>query len=151
MAIAEVLCGVRYISYERSGCPRWSCRGNGATSRKASAVSNASRYVGFTSCTWKTRSSEARMNAPATRPVRNGYRTISTLHWSSTSFGYMKPSTPGIIVNRLLIAPAVSRRSSSHRTIQVVVKHLGMGRHVGFQDLNVVGLQEFVNRVARIL
>src|SRR6516225_5387868 len=39
------------------------------------------------------RSKEARMNAPATSPVMKGYRTMRTLHWSSTSFGYMKPST----------------------------------------------------------
>src|SRR5271157_86077 len=147
MAIADVLCGVRYISYERSGCPRWSCRGRGATRRKASAVSSASRYVGLTACTWKTRSSEARMNAPATSPVRKGYSTISTLHWSSISLGYMKPSTPGISVTSLLVAS----KPSSHRTIQAGVKDLGVGRHVRFQDLDAMGFQELVNRVVGIL
>ena len=87
IAIADCVCGVRYISSDRSGCPRCSCSGSGATRRNARAVSSASRYVGLTASTLKTRSSEARMNAPATRPVMNGYRTMSTLHWSSSSFG----------------------------------------------------------------
>ena len=52
---------------------------------------------GRTASTLNTRSSDARMKAPATSPVMKGYRTMRTLHWSSTSFGYMKPSTPGII------------------------------------------------------
>ena len=69
MAMAEVLCGVKYISGERSGWPRCNCSGSGATSRNASAVSSASRYVGLTASTRKTRSSDARMNAPATSPV----------------------------------------------------------------------------------
>src|SRR5208283_3421377 len=90
------------------------------------------------------------MNAPATSPVRNGYNTIRTLHWSSISFGYMKPSTPGISLTSLLVASKHSSHRSSHRTIQSVVKHLGMGRHVGFQDLNAVSPQEFVNRVVGI-
>src|SRR5271157_1700063 len=58
IAIADELCGVKYISGERSGCPRCSCSGSGATSRNASAVSSASRYVGFTASTRKTRSSD---------------------------------------------------------------------------------------------
>jgi hypothetical protein len=29
---------------------------------------------------------------------------MRTLHWSSTSFGYMKPSTPDIMVASLLAA-----------------------------------------------
>src|SRR5664279_1663540 len=78
MAIAEELWGVKYISYDRSGCPRCSCNGRGATSKKDSAVSNARRYVGLTSSTRKTRSRDARINAPATSPVMNGYKTIST-------------------------------------------------------------------------
>ena len=72
IAIAELVCGVRYISMERSGWPRWSCSGSGATRRNASAESSASRYVGLTAATLKTRSSDARMKAPATRPVVNG-------------------------------------------------------------------------------
>src|SRR5208282_218810 len=99
------------------------------------------------------------MNAPATNPVRNGYNTISTLHWSSISFGYMKPSTPFISVARLLAAskhssrcyPHRSSRWSSHRTIQAVVKHLGVSRHVRFQHLHAMGFQELVNRVVGIL
>ena len=72
MAMADERCGVRYISKERSGWPRWSCKGRGATSRNESAVSSARRYVGRTASTLKTRSSDARMKAPATRPVTNG-------------------------------------------------------------------------------
>jgi len=56
--MADVRCGVKYISKERSGCPRCSCSGSGATRRKARAVSSASRYVGLTASTLKTRSSE---------------------------------------------------------------------------------------------
>jgi len=70
--MADDRCGVRYISGERSGCPKCSCSGRGATSKNASAVSNASRYVGFTASTRNTLSSDARMNAPATSPVRYG-------------------------------------------------------------------------------
>ena len=43
MAIAEVLWGVKYISGERNGWPRCKTSGRGATSRKAKAVSSASR------------------------------------------------------------------------------------------------------------
>src|ERR1700693_147445 len=99
------------------------------------------------------------MHAPATSPVRNGYSTIRTLHCSSISFGYMKPSTPDISVTSLL---AVSKHSShylsrclsrwsSHGTIQSVVKHLGVSRHVRFQNLHAMGFQELVNRVVGIL
>src|ERR1035438_4400075 len=41
IAIADVLCGVKYISGERSGCPRCNCSGSGASSRNANAVSSA--------------------------------------------------------------------------------------------------------------
>jgi hypothetical protein len=67
--MADLSCGVKKISNERSGCPRCASRGNGATRRKARAVNMASRYVGSTSFTLNTFSREARMNAPATRPV----------------------------------------------------------------------------------
>ena len=43
MAMAEDRWGVRYISKERSGWPRCNCKGRGATSRNASAVSKARR------------------------------------------------------------------------------------------------------------
>ena len=43
MAMAEDVCGVRYISIERSGWPRCNCNGRGATIRNASAVSKARR------------------------------------------------------------------------------------------------------------
>src|SRR5664279_5746914 len=96
-------------------------QGQGSDDQESERRQRASRYVGFTAFTMKTRSSEARMNAPATSPVRNGYSTIRTLHWSSTSFGYMKPST-GIC----------NRSSLSHRAIQAVVKQLGAGGQVRF-------------------
>src|SRR5208283_2672083 len=135
--MAEARCGVRYISKERSGCPRWSCSGNGATIKKASAVSSASRYVGLTSSTRNTRSSEARMKAPATNPVRNGYRTISTLHWSSTSFGYINPS--------------ISVVSLANRAIQAVVKHLRSCGEMRFENLHIVGLQKRMDWIFGIL
>src|SRR5215471_14606564 len=62
------------------------------------------------------------------------------LHCNSTSLGYMKPSTPGIIV-----------RSLSHRAVQVFVVDLGFGSHLRFQDRYLVLAQEFVDRVLRIL
>src|ERR1700739_1090284 len=128
MAMADARWGVRYISQKRSGCPRWSCSGNGATIKKASAVSSANRYVGFTSSTRNMRSSEARMKAPATNPVRNGYRTISTLHWSSTSLGYINPSIWVV--------------SLANRAVHAVVKHLRPCGEMRFQNLHCVGLQK---------
>jgi hypothetical protein len=70
IAIADRTFGVRKISKARSGWPRCARRGSGAAIRNASAVTSESRYVGCTSFTLKTRASEARMNAPATSPVR---------------------------------------------------------------------------------
>src|ERR1035441_9959387 len=64
---------------------------------------------------------------------------MSTLHCNSTSFGYMKPSTPGIII----------RSYSAHRAIQVLVINLGSRGHVRFQDLDFVGAQDFVDGVLR--
>src|ERR1035441_6101478 len=66
---------------------------------------------------------------------------MSTLHCSSTSFGYMKPSTPGII-NRSYLADFA---------VQVFVVDLGSRGHVRFQDLDLVGAQDFVDRVFGIL
>ena len=43
MAIADERCGVKYISKERSGCPRCNCNGSGATNRNARAVNKARR------------------------------------------------------------------------------------------------------------
>src|SRR5947208_13807777 len=63
---------------------------------------------------------------------------MRTLHWSSTSLGYMKPSTPGII-------------ELPHRHIQVLVLDLGIGGHVGLEDLNLVVLHKVVNGVLGIL
>src|ERR1039458_2295498 len=62
---------------------------------------------------------------------------MSTLHCSSTSFGYMKPSTPGII----------NRSYSADLAIQVLVVDLGSRGHVRFQDLDLAGAQNFVDRV----
>src|SRR3990172_1322187 len=59
IAIADSPCGVKYISYDRSGCPRCICNGSGATMRNASAVRSASRYVGRTAATLNTRSRDA--------------------------------------------------------------------------------------------
>src|SRR5690349_6941621 len=138
--MAEERCGVRYISSDRSGWPRCNCSGSGATSRNDSAVSSARRYVGRTASTRNTRSRDARTNAPATRPVMNGYSTISTDHCSSTSFGYMKPSTPGIIHWLLSDGP-----------VQVLVVHLRLGSHLRLQNGDLVVAQEFVDRVVGIL
>ena len=87
MAMAELNWGVRNISKERSGRPRWSCSGKGAIRRKASAVNIASRYVGWSSLTLNTLTSEARMKAPATSPVMYGYTTIKIDQWISISLG----------------------------------------------------------------
>src|ERR1039457_1250808 len=62
---------------------------------------------------------------------------MSTLHCSSTSFGYMKPSTPGII----------NRSYSAHCAIQILVVDLGSRGHVRFQNLDLAGAQDFVDRV----
>src|ERR1051326_5739934 len=62
---------------------------------------------------------------------------MRTLHWSSTSFGYMKPSTPGII-------------ELPHRHIQVLVLDLGIRGHVGLEDLYLVVLHKVVNGVLGI-
>src|SRR5579862_4598643 len=74
---------------------------------------------------------------------------MRTLHWSSTSFGYMKPSTG--MCTCLLIARRSSHRTSSDRTIHAVVKNLCACRHVRFQNLHGMSPQKFVNRVVRIL
>src|ERR1035441_8206091 len=66
---------------------------------------------------------------------------MSTLHCNSTSFGYMKPSTPGIII----------RSYSAHRAIQMLVVDLGSRGHVRFQDLDFVGAQDFVDGVFGVL
>src|SRR5271157_3407116 len=62
------------------------------------------------------------------------------LHCNSISLGYMKPSTPGIMVV-----------SSSHRTVQVFVIELGSGGHVWLQDLHFVVAQKLVHGVLGIL
>src|SRR5512140_3280970 len=64
-------------------------------------------------------------------------------HWSSTSFGYMKPSTPASICSIVASLP--------DRPVESVVEDLRPGRHLRFQDLDLVGLQELVNGVVRIL
>src|ERR1035437_11071238 len=61
-------------------------------------------------------------------------------HCNSISLGYMKPSTPGIIV-----------RSSSHRTVQVFVIELRSGGHVRLQHLHLVVAQELVYGVFGVL
>src|ERR1039457_5800538 len=66
---------------------------------------------------------------------------MSTLHCSSTSFGYMKPSTPGII----------NRSYSADLAIQVLIVDLGSRGHIRFQDLDLVVAQDFVDRVLGVL
>src|SRR5579864_9118699 len=66
------------------------------------------------------------------------------LHWSSTSFGYMKPSTG--ICTSLLIAPNLS-----HGTVHAVVKHLPPSRHLRLQNLHAMRFQELMNRIFGIL
>src|ERR1019366_6719146 len=61
-------------------------------------------------------------------------------HCSSISLGYMKPSTPGIII-----------RSSSDRAIQGLVIELRSGCHVWLQDLHLVVAQKFVHGVLGVL
>src|SRR5271157_6247860 len=96
--------------------------------------------MGLTAAMLKIRDSDARMNAPATRPVMYGYRTMSTLHCSSTSFGYMKPCTPGAI-----FAPL------PHRPVQVLVIDLCARGHVRLENLHVVVAQERMHRVGGVL
>src|SRR5947209_326938 len=91
----------------------------------------------------KTRAREARMNAPATRPVMYGYRTMSTLHCSSISLGYMKPCTPGII--------AVIMSPLPHRSVEIFIEDLRPCRHLRLQHLHVVRAQKFVHRVGGVL
>src|SRR5208283_6208618 len=66
---------------------------------------------------------------------------MRTLHCSSTSFGYMKPSTPAIIASLPL----------SHSAVQVLVVDLGLGSHVRLQYLDLVVAQDFVHRVLGVL
>src|SRR5208337_4704961 len=66
---------------------------------------------------------------------------MRTLHCSSTSFGYMKPSTPAIIASLPL----------SHSAVQVLVVDLGLGGHVRLQYLDLVVAQDLVHRVLGIL
>src|ERR1035438_5221114 len=61
------------------------------------------------------------------------------LHCNSTSLGYMKPSTPGIIV-----------RSLTHRAVEVLVIDLGFGSHLPLQYLYFVLAQEFMHRILGI-
>src|ERR1035437_3044269 len=142
IAIAELVCGVRYISMERSGWPRWSCSGKGETRRNASAESSASRYVGLTAATLKTRSSDARMKAPATRPVVNGYRTMRMLHWSSTSLGYMYPWMAWRMPSSI---------SLPHGPVEGVVEDLRARGHLGLEDMHLVRSEELVDRIPRVL
>ena len=95
------------------------------------------------------------MKAPATRLVRNGYKTIRTLHCSSTWLGYMKPSTPGI-TRPLSTRPVTERNhhrteTSSHCAIEAVVHDLGVSGHVRLQNLDAVRFQKLVDRVVGIL
>src|SRR5579862_4694347 len=62
------------------------------------------------------------------------------LHWSSTSLGYMKPSTPGIVV-------ILRNRLSSHRPIQIFVVDLGLRGHIGLEHFDLVLAQERVHWV----
>src|SRR5271157_3577873 len=97
--------------------------------------------MGLTAAMLKIRDSDARMNAPATRPVMYGYRTMSTLHCSSTSFGYMKPCTPA----GPIFAPL------PHRPVQVLVVDLGARGHVRLENLHIVVSQELMHRVGGVL
>src|SRR5579864_4482063 len=83
---------------------------------------------------------------------------MSTLHCSSTSFGYMKPSTG--ICTILLRVPGETPRDSgrpaglpylSNRTVHAVVENLRSGRHVRLENLHCVRSQELVNRIFGIL
>src|SRR5215471_13497631 len=62
------------------------------------------------------------------------------LHCSSVSLGYMKPSTPGIMISSL-----------SHRSVQVLVVDLGFGGHLWFQDRHFVVAQEGVHGILGVL
>src|SRR6185437_8602067 len=76
---------------------------------------------------------------------------MRTLHWSSTSFGYMKPST-GICKSSSF--PKTHTRFAkllAHRAVHAVVKNFCSRCHVRFQYLHRVRAQEFMNRVIRIL
>src|SRR5262249_21120904 len=61
------------------------------------------------------------------------------LHWSSTSLGYMNPSTPGIIDSPL-----------PDRPIQVLVIDLGLSGHIGLQNFDLVDAQKLVHGILRI-
>src|SRR6185369_7671822 len=80
------------------------------------------------------------------------YSTMRTLHWSSTSFGYMNPSTPGM---SLLPVALGHRRAKTdglpHRAVQSVVVDLGACRHLWLQHLNLVRAQVLVRRIVRVL
>src|ERR1035437_3185422 len=65
------------------------------------------------------------------------------LHWSSTSFGYMKPSTPASICSIVASLP--------DGPVKSVVEDLRPGRHLRLQDVDLVVLEEFVNGVVRVL
>src|SRR5262245_53363781 len=88
MAIGDVTCGVIITSRQRSGWPRCNSKGSGAQIRNAIAVNKARRYAGSSALTSNTRTSDAMMNAPATRPVMYGYTTINVLQSSVCSLGY---------------------------------------------------------------
>src|SRR5262245_11670240 len=62
------------------------------------------------------------------------------LHCSSVSLGYMKPSTPGIMISSL-----------SHRSVQVLVVDLGFGGHLWFQNGDLVVAQEGVHGILGVL
>src|SRR6266545_6439804 len=66
--------------------------------------------------------------------------TMRMLHWSSTSLGYMKPSTPGMSPFLL-----------SHRAVQAVVVDLGAGGHLRLQDLHGMIAEELMDRIFRII
>src|SRR5262245_48047358 len=88
IAMGDVTCGVIMTSRQRSGWPRCNNNGSGAQIRNAMAVRSARRYAGSSAFTSNTRTNDAMMNAPATRPVMYGYTTISVLQSSVCSLGY---------------------------------------------------------------
>src|SRR5512133_4123753 len=66
------------------------------------------------------------------------------LHWSSISFGYMKPWTCARIVCSMAF-------SLPHRAVEAVVVGLRAGRHLGLQPLDLLVADERVDRVLRVL
>ena len=147
MAMAEERCGVRYISGERSGWPRCSCRGKRRNKQKRERGEQRQAVGGFDGLDVEHALQRSENEGAGDQSRDEG---IENDEDAPLEFDLVRihEAFDRDVATSLLSVP---RFTSSHRPIHAVVEDLCARRHVRFQDLHAMGLQEFVNRILGIL